>query len=291
MRRPSSECWPFGQHRIGGSGRERRVLGSAAPLARGTEANHLEFLERADALDDPAASLHLPRGWTQHQQERLAAAAGQPVARIARLWWPDPREYLRDPEGFRRMLRPACRRCAARRGIAEPIACHLPPHLTICRRHRLWIGPSARDHAGQLDVSSFPEIFRAQRRHLSLVRHHRWRQVDDAISEATDTIWRVLRAGAWTGRRLQRFRQLDRTWPQDAASAPAGDTTALATPPSRSPSTPTSSRSPRSISGHATPSAMRSLRLRVLQPNMVARASERVAGRREAAATKECRPT
>src|SRR5260221_596080 len=39
-----------------------------------------------------------------------------------------------------------------------------PPYLTVCRRHRLWIGPSARTHAGQADVSPFPEILRAQRR-------------------------------------------------------------------------------------------------------------------------------
>ncbi len=42
------------------------------------------------------------------------------------------------------MLRPACRRCTARRGIAEPVACHLPPHLTVCRRHRLWIGSTGQ---------------------------------------------------------------------------------------------------------------------------------------------------
>ncbi len=86
----------------------------------------------------------------------MAAAAGQPLARIARLYWPDPRHYLRDPEGFRRMLRPGCRRCTARYGIPGPVACHLPPHLTVCRRHRLWIGPSARTHAGQPDISQLP---------------------------------------------------------------------------------------------------------------------------------------
>jgi hypothetical protein len=72
------------------------------------------------------------------------------------------------------MLRPACRRCTARYGIAEPVACHLTPHLTVCRRHRLWVGPAARTHAAQLDVSPFPEILRAQRRHLAQLRHHHW---------------------------------------------------------------------------------------------------------------------
>ncbi len=105
------------------------------------EANYLEFGELTGALDDPAAILHHPHGWRQHEQERFAAADSQPPARIARPCWPDPHHYLRSPDGFHRMLRPACRRCTARRGITEPIACHLP-HRTVCRRHRLWIGPS-----------------------------------------------------------------------------------------------------------------------------------------------------
>jgi hypothetical protein len=115
-------------------------------------------------LDDPAAVILDPGRRKQHRQERLAAAAGQPLARIARLYWDDYGDYLRDPDEFRQLLRPACRRCAARRGITGPIACRLPPHQTICRRHRLWTGPSARTPAGQLDISPFPEILRAQRR-------------------------------------------------------------------------------------------------------------------------------
>jgi len=79
---------------------------------------------------------------------------------------------LRDPDGFRQLLRPACRRCTARRGITGPIASRLPPHLTVCRRHRLWTGPAARTHAGQLDISPFPEILRAQRRHLAELDDH-----------------------------------------------------------------------------------------------------------------------
>jgi hypothetical protein len=187
------------------------------------EANYLEFLELTGVLDDPAAILHHPRGWTQHQQERLAAAAGQPLARIARLYWPDPRVYLRDPEGFRQMLRPACRRCTARYGIAEPVACHLPPHLTVCRRHRLWIGPSARTPAGQLDVSQLPEILHAQRCHAALSYHPDWRRAGTAISDATHTIHRALRAGGWTPRQQQRLRHLGPgTWAQAAAGASPG---------------------------------------------------------------------
>jgi hypothetical protein len=91
------------------------------------DANHLELAELTGALDDPAAVILDPGRRNQHQRERLAAAAGQPLARIIRLYWDDPGDYLRDPDRFRRMLRPACRRCTARRGIAGPIA-------AACRR-------------------------------------------------------------------------------------------------------------------------------------------------------------
>ena len=181
------------------------------------DANHLELLELTGALDDPAAILD-PGRRKQHQQERLAAAASQPLARIARLYWDDPGDYLRDPDGFRQLLRPACRRCTARRGIAGPVACHLPPHLTVCRRHRLWTGPSARTPAGQLDVSPFPEILRAQRRHLAQLHHHPRQQVDTAVSDATRAIYQALRAGTWIPGQRQRLRQLaPGTWDQALA--------------------------------------------------------------------------
>jgi hypothetical protein len=164
-------------------------------IARLAEANRLEFGELTGALDDPAAILFHPHGSRQREQERLAAAASQPLARIARLYWPDPGVYLRDPEGFHRMLRPACHRCTVRAGITEPVACHLPPHKTVCRRHRLWIGPSAHSHDGQLDISPFPEVLRAQRRHCHLAQlHHPWR-LGDAVRGATDAIYHALRDG------------------------------------------------------------------------------------------------
>jgi hypothetical protein len=192
-------------------------------IGRLAEANHLEFAELTGALDHPGTVIAHPGSWKQHQQERLAAAAGQPLARIARLYWDDHGDYLRDPGGFRRMLRPACRRCTAGRGIAGPVGCRLPPHLTVCRRHRLWIGPSARTHADQLDISQLPEILRAQRRHLGQLHHRRWWDVDAAIRDATQTIRQALRTGTWTPRQRQRLHQLDPgTWPQAAPGSDPG---------------------------------------------------------------------
>jgi hypothetical protein len=189
-------------------------------IARLADANHLEFAELTAALDDSAAiTLHGPGGWKQHEQERLAAAAGQPLARIARLYWPDPRHLLRDPEGFRQTLRPACRRCTARYGIPWPVACHLPPHLTVCRRHRLWTGPSARTHDGQLDVSGLPEILHAQRHHRYLAQtHHPW-HLGDAVHDATKTIYRALSSGGLAPRQRQRLHQLGLALAYAAADA------------------------------------------------------------------------
>jgi hypothetical protein len=188
-------------------------------IARLAATNHLEFRELTGALNDTAAiTVYGVLGWKRHEQERLAATASQPLARVARLWWPDPRVYLRDPEGFRQMLRPACHRCTARYGITEPVACHLPPHQTVCRRHRLWTGPAARSHAGQLDISPFPEVLRAQRRHHHLAQlHHPWR-LGDAIRDATSAIYHALRACTWIPGQQQRLRQLaPSTWNQALA--------------------------------------------------------------------------
>ena len=187
-------------------------------IARLADANHLELPELTSALDDPAAVILDPGQRRQHRQERLAAASGQPLARIARLYWDDPGNYLRDPQGFGQLLRPACRRCTARLGITGPAACRLPPHLTICRRHRLWTGPAARTHAGQLDISPFPEILRAQRRHLAQLHHHPWQDVETTISAATQAIYQALRSGTWIPGQRQRMRQLaPGTWNQALA--------------------------------------------------------------------------
>jgi hypothetical protein len=87
-------------------------------IRRLAHANHLEFLELTNVLDDPAAILHHPHGWKQHEQERLAAAASQPLARIARLYWPDPAITCATPrDSGRRCARPAV---AARPAWASP---------------------------------------------------------------------------------------------------------------------------------------------------------------------------
>jgi hypothetical protein len=170
------------------------------------DANQLAFLELADTLHDPAAfTIGGPHGLQQHEKERLAVIASQPLARLC---WPDPSYNLRDIEGFHRTLRPACRRCTARHGITGPIPCRLPPHQALCRRHQLWTGPSARSHDSQLDVIPFPEIGRAHRRHLALVHQHDWQHVDIAAGDATRAIYQAIRDGSWIPGQRERMQQL-----------------------------------------------------------------------------------
>jgi hypothetical protein len=187
-------------------------------ISRLAGANHLELLELTGALGDPAAVIVDPGQRKQHRQKRLAAAAGQPLPRIARLYWDDAGLYLRDPGSFGQFLRPACRRCTARLGITGPVACRLPPHQTVCRRHRLWTGPAARTYAGQLDISPFPEILRAQRRHLAQLHQHPWQDVEATISAATRAIHQALRDGTWIPGQRHRLQQLaPGTWDQALA--------------------------------------------------------------------------
>jgi hypothetical protein len=192
-------------------------------ITRLAQANHLELAELTGALDDPAAVILEPGRRNQHRAERLAAAASQPLTRIGRLYWDDAGLYLRDPGRFGQMLRPACRRCTARLGITGPIACRMPPHQTLCRRHRLWTGPAARTHAAQLDISQFPEILRAQRRHLAQLHHHPRHHVEDTISAATRAIYQALRDGTWIPGQQQRLQQLaPGTWEQALAGVLRG---------------------------------------------------------------------
>jgi hypothetical protein len=174
-------------------------------IARLARANRLQFLELAEIVNDTAAiTLHRGRReWEQHQQERLATLSSQPLARITRLWWPGPAWSMRDPGTFRQALRPACWRCTARRGITEPVECHLLPHQAACRRHQLWTGPAARSHDQQLDISPFPEILRAHRRHL-----------------APHAIYQAIRDGTWIAGQQHRLNHFaPGTWQQALAAA------------------------------------------------------------------------
>lgn len=61
----------------------------------------------------------------------------------------------------------ACRRCAARRGIDQPIPVHLPAHHKVCTHHGIWLSDNGQP---QLDLATCPEIIAAQHRANRLLR-------------------------------------------------------------------------------------------------------------------------
>jgi hypothetical protein len=61
----------------------------------------------------------------------------------------------------------ACRRCAARHGIDQPVPVHLPAHHKVCTRHGIWLSDAGQP---QLDLAACPEIITAQHRARRLLR-------------------------------------------------------------------------------------------------------------------------
>jgi hypothetical protein len=177
-------------------------------IRRLADANHLDFLQLAGFLHTPGAPPP-DRTFEQARRERLAAAAGQSLARITRLHWPDPGTYSADPTGFRRSLRPACRHCMGRRGLLHPVPCKILDHVTVCRRHQLWIGPGVRTLADQYDLRPFPEYLRAHRRHQRLRQRHYPHQLTSAHRHADTLIRRRIRHhGQWSADQQRRLAHL-----------------------------------------------------------------------------------
>ena len=63
----------------------------------------------------------------------------------------------------------ACRRCAARHGIHQPVPVHLPVHHKVCTRHGIWLSDAGQP---QLDLAACPEIITAQHRASRLLRRY-----------------------------------------------------------------------------------------------------------------------
>jgi TniQ len=93
---------------------------------------------------------------------RLAALTGTPAASIARTL----PVFGGAPRGLARAIT-ACRRCAAARGIAQPVPVHQSAHETVCTRHGIWLPLPGLP---QLDITACPEIAIAQHRARALQR-------------------------------------------------------------------------------------------------------------------------
>lgn len=73
----------------------------------------------------------------------------------------------------------ACRRCAAARGIMQPVPVHLPASRQICLKHCTWLpGPGSP----QLSVSNCPDILNAERQARKILRRRTAEQLIYAIT-------------------------------------------------------------------------------------------------------------
>lgn len=99
----------------------------------------------------------------------------------------------RDPTRQQRRSRPSCRHCSARRGAFEPVYCWVPDHITVCTRHRRWIGPSARHWDDQLPLDHHPDVIHAAAAHRRLTQRHPTDTVEGAINEASRLVLRQRR--------------------------------------------------------------------------------------------------
>jgi TniQ protein len=107
-------------------------------VARLAHANHLQPGELRRYLTERRAN-HPRPDW-------LATVSGYPVP-VLQSRLKGFAENERNLTRQRAHSRPACRFCMARRSVDEPVYCWLPEHVTVCYRHRRWIGPPA--HVGR----------------------------------------------------------------------------------------------------------------------------------------------
>lgn len=144
----------------------------ASYLGRLAAANHLPVTTLTAALPAwltwrYASHYLLPRGAVPAPEaaeslHRLTILTGTPAASIARAL----PVLGGGPRGPARAIT-ACRRCAAARGIAQPVPVHQAAHEMVCTRHGIWLPPPGLP---QLDVSACPEIVIAQHRARALLR-------------------------------------------------------------------------------------------------------------------------
>ena len=106
---------------------------------------------------DDRAQHHMLIPATAEALRALAHLTGTTPASLARAL---PAFGTADPHSPVRATT-ACRRCAARRGIHQPVPVHLPAHHKVCTRHGIWLSDAGQP---QLDLAACPEIITAQHR-------------------------------------------------------------------------------------------------------------------------------
>jgi hypothetical protein len=143
-------------------------------LTRLAHANHLTLTEVLAVLPS-WFSTKTSNGDDRGQHHMLIPAAAEALRALANLTGTTPAGLARalpafgtaDPHSLARATT-ACRRCAARHGICQPVPVHLPAHHKVCIRHGIWLSDAGQP---QLDVAGCPEIITAQHRASRLLRH------------------------------------------------------------------------------------------------------------------------
>jgi hypothetical protein len=126
---------------------------------------------------------------------QLAALTGAPATAIARAL----PVFGGGPQGPARAIT-ACRRCAAARGITQPVPVHQPACEMVCTRHGMWLPRAGQP---QVDVTACPEIISAEHRARRLLRHCTPEQLLRARLKAAQIVIRSPQAAGESSRGWQ----------------------------------------------------------------------------------------
>jgi hypothetical protein len=179
-----------------------------APVAGETLISYLTRLAHANHLTVTEVLAVLPSWFStkinnrddRAQHHTLAPATTEALHALAHLATTTPTSLARTLPAFgitdaRSPVRAttACHRCAARRGIHQPVPVHLPIHDKVCTRHAIWLAHPDQPH---LDLAGCPEIVTAQHRANRLLRRHTPQQLTLAHQAAIRAVpaWPASRA-------------------------------------------------------------------------------------------------
>lgn len=142
-------------------------------LTRLACANHLTLTEVLAVLPS-WFSTKISNRDDRSQHHMLIPAAPEALRALARLTGTAPASLARALPAFGAAgphspvrATTACRRCAARHGICQPVPVHLPAHHKVCIRHGIWLSDAGQP---QLDLAACPEIITAQHQASRLLR-------------------------------------------------------------------------------------------------------------------------
>ncbi|WP_200309410.1 hypothetical protein [Streptomyces adelaidensis] len=180
------------------------------PFPRETEDSYLWRLSQTNKI--PLQRLTSPSHWLLSQRDyvsRLSIVSGQPRASLLKAI-PHLGKNKGDPGRPRQRGGYACRHCVARRtgSTHHSVWTWTSCHDQVCIPHRLWIGRAVDDPARQLDLTEFPEIVEAQRRHYRLLRRQGHLVMDSCYQYGSDFWHSLFQRGYRLSDRAERLRQL-----------------------------------------------------------------------------------